>query len=36
MVPIDGAHSNQIFAELANWEEILKDTSLGRPQQPTP
>jgi hypothetical protein len=34
MVDLDEEISNQIFDELSNWEQILKDTSLGRPQPP--
>jgi hypothetical protein len=35
-VGLSGEVSNQIFAELAQWEEVLKDTSLARPQPPQP
>lgn len=36
MVRLDGEVSNQIFAELEQWEQVLKDTSLGTPKPPTP
>lgn len=36
MVRLSGETSNQIFAELADWEQVLKDTSLAKPQAPTP
>ncbi|EJJ27298.1 hypothetical protein PMI11_04310 [Rhizobium sp. CF142] len=35
MVRLSGDESNQIFAELAHWEQILKDTSLARPAPPS-
>lgn len=28
---LSGEKSNQIFVELANWEEVLKGSSLARP-----
>ena len=34
MVDLDEAISNQVFAELDNWEQILKDTSLAQPKPP--
>jgi len=34
MVRLSGAYSNQVFDELAQWEQILKDTSLGQPKPP--
>jgi len=36
MVRPHGDLSNQIFTELAHWEQILKDTSLARPAPPSP
>lgn len=36
VVRLDGAQSNQIFDELAQWEQVLKDTSLARPAPPSP
>jgi hypothetical protein len=36
MVRLNGALFNQIFEEMANWEQILKDTSLARPAPPAP
>ncbi|WP_208979772.1 hypothetical protein [Stappia indica] len=37
MVDVLGETSNQLFAELAEWEALLKDTSLAkRPGPPTP
>lgn len=35
MVRLPGDQSNQIFAELEQWEQILKDTSLARPAPPS-
>jgi hypothetical protein len=34
LVRLSGDVSNQIFAELENWEQVLKDTSLARPPKP--
>lgn len=34
MVRLTGEESNQILAELAEWEQLLKDTSLVRPPEP--
>lgn len=34
LVDLDEETSNQIFAELDNWEQILKDTSLSQPKPP--
>jgi hypothetical protein len=31
LVDLSGKTSNQIFDELANWEEVLKGASLGKP-----
>jgi hypothetical protein len=36
MVRLSVTESNQIFAELANWEQVLKDTSLAKPKPPAP
>lgn len=36
MVRFSGEASNQIFSELAEWEQILKDTSLARTLSPSP
>ncbi|PWE52161.1 bifunctional aminoacyl-tRNA synthetase [Metarhizobium album] len=36
MVRFTGEASNQVFTELAQWEQILKDTSLARPAPPSP
>ncbi|MBX3568383.1 MAG: hypothetical protein KF914_10015 [Rhizobiaceae bacterium] len=36
MVRLSGEASNQIFAELADWEQVLKDTSLAKPTPPSP
>ncbi len=37
MVRLSGDESNQILAELAEWEQLLKDTSLARsPKPPAP
>jgi hypothetical protein len=33
-VDLDEDFSNQVFAELDNWEHILKDTSLAQPKPP--
>jgi len=34
---LDGEDSNRIFAELADWEELLKGSSLAqRPEPPAP
>ena len=30
MVDVSGETSNQLFRELADWEDILRDTSLSR------
>lgn len=35
-VRLSGERSNQMFAELAEWEQVLKDTSLGQPKLPAP
>ena len=35
MVRLSGDQSNQIFTELAQWEQILKDTSLAEPTPPS-
>lgn len=35
VVRLYGAQSNQIFDELAHWEQVLKDTSLARPAPPS-
>ena len=34
MVRLSGEESNQILAELADWEQLLTDTSLARPPKP--
>lgn len=34
MVRLSGDESNQILAELADWEQLLRDTSLARPPKP--
>lgn len=34
MVDLSGEESNQIFAEMARWEQVLKDTSLAKPPEP--
>jgi hypothetical protein len=36
MVRFDGDEANRIFDELADWEQVLKDTSLARPKPPSP
>lgn len=36
MVRLSGEEANRIFAELAEWEHILKDTSLAQPRPPSP
>jgi hypothetical protein len=36
MVRLSGEETNRIFDELSNWEQILKDTSLGRQHPPSP
>lgn len=36
MVRLPGDTLNQIFTELAQWEQVLKDTSLARPAPPSP
>lgn len=36
MVRFSGEDANRVFAELAQWEEVLKDTSLARPAPPSP
>lgn len=36
MVRLSGEESNRIFDELAQWEQILKDTSLAGPRPPAP
>lgn len=36
LVPLSREVSNQIFAELADWEQVLKDTSLAGPKPPAP
>jgi hypothetical protein len=36
MVDLSGKKSNQIFDELANWEEALKGSSLTNPAPPAP
>lgn len=36
VVDLSGKKSNQIFDELANWEEALKGSSLANPTPPTP
>jgi len=36
MVDLSGKTSNQIFDELANWEETLKGSSLANPTPPAP
>lgn len=35
MVRLSGEESNRIFAELAQWEHVLQDTSLARPTPPS-
>lgn len=35
LVDFSEEESNRIFAELANWEHILKDTSLAKPPSPS-
>jgi len=35
VVRLSGDQSNQIFTELAQWEQILKDTSLAKPTPPS-
>jgi hypothetical protein len=35
-VDLSGEMSNQIFDELANWEEVLKASSLADPTPPAP
>ncbi len=34
VVDLSGEESNQIFAEMARWEQVLKDTSLAKPPEP--
>ena len=37
VVDLSGEDSNQIFAEMARWEIVLKDTSLAKqPRPPSP
>lgn len=36
MVRLSGEEANRIFEELAEWEHILKDTSLAQPRPPSP
>jgi hypothetical protein len=36
LVELSGKRSNQIFDELANWEEVLKSFSLANPTPPAP
>ncbi len=35
MVRFTGDEANRIFAELTDWEQVLKDTSLARPAPPS-
>lgn len=35
MVRLSGEDSNRIFAELAQWEQVLRDTSLAGPSAPS-
>lgn len=35
MVRVAGEASNQILDELAEWEHVLKDTSLAGPKPPS-
>lgn len=35
MVRFPGGESNQVFDTLAEWETILRDTSLARPKPPS-
>jgi hypothetical protein len=36
MVRLTEEESNRIFDELAEWEQVLKDTSLAKPTPPAP
>ena len=35
LVRLTGEETNRVFAELAEWEQVLKDTSLARPSPPS-
>jgi len=35
MVRLPGANLNQVFEELAHWEQVLRDTSLAQPRPPS-
>ncbi|WP_149541206.1 hypothetical protein [Siccirubricoccus phaeus] len=35
MVRLSGEEANLVFAELAEWEQVLRDTSLGQPHPPS-
>jgi hypothetical protein len=36
LVDFRETEANQVFDELARWEQVLKDTSLARPAPPLP
>jgi hypothetical protein len=36
LVELSGQELNQVFDDLADWEQILKDSSLARPRPPAP